>query len=600
MSWPRVARAGSLAGLVSLAIVANGGVAARQARSDTERRPGPIVDFAAVQGDGTPVADLQATEIEIRLGGRPRVVRALRRVTTAPLAPVAPGLPSPFGTNDDVAAGRRFALVIDEESFAAGSEPLLRSAVDGFLGGFTPADQASLIVLPFRGVIVPFTSDAERFRRAMSGLFGQGRRDESGSDLACRTRRLLDALDGYLRERPAPSSPLTVLLFTAGLAAPRRDAPMALGPGMCELLVDHFDAIKEAAGVARAGFYLVMPDDVGMVGERWRDSISGSAYRGSNNPLEGIEHFEGSTGAERVPLDATGNRALLRVVRETSVRYEAELEPEPGRNDADGRLRVLDVRVRRPDVQVRARPAVVFARPRAAAPAPRLGISDVLLSGAPYTDLPLRVGGFTVRQPDGGLRLGIVVEAVEPGTSLASVAGVLVDADHRVAARWFATDPRERPLLGALAATAGSYRLRVVATDTAGRFGAAEQAVVVGLTSVGPVSLGSIMLGLAREGGVVPRLLFGAEPTAIASFDIYGGTAGMQISAALEVARAADGPAIVSLPVTLTRADAGRVVATGAVPVGALPPGDYAVRGIVRLEDGTTGRVISTLRKTKQ
>ena len=71
----------------------------------------------------------------------------------------------------------------------------------------------------------------------------------------------------------------------------------------------------------------------------------------------------------------------------------------------------------------------------------------------------------------------------------------------------------------------------------------------------------------------------------------------MRVSAALELARATDGPALASLPVTLTRASDTRVVATGAVPLGALTPGDYAVRGIVRLEDGTTGRVIRTLRK---
>ena len=39
----------------------------------------------------------------------------------------------------------------------------------------------------------------------------------------------------------------------------------------------------------------------------------------------------------------------------------------------------------------------------------------------------------------------------------------------------------------------------------------------------------------------------------------------------------------------MTRADDTRVVATGTVPLGALPPGDYVVRGIIRLEDGTTG-----------
>jgi hypothetical protein len=144
----------------------------------------------------------------------------------------------------------------------------------------------------------------------------------------------------------------------------------------------------------------------------------------------------------------------------------------------------------------------------------------------------------------------------------------------------------------------GTYRLRVVAIDSTGRIGAAEDIVNVGLTPVGPLSLGSLVLGLSRDGGVAPRLQFGGEPTAIASFDIYGGAAGMPISAALEIARDPGGPAIASLPLTLARAGQSRVVATGAVPIGALPPGDYVVRGIIRLEDGTTGRVSRTLRKT--
>jgi hypothetical protein len=582
---------------VALAFGAGGGASARQARPDTERRPGPIVDFVVLHADGSPVADLQAPEIDIRIGGRPRAVRALRAVNAGPPAPVAPGLPPPFGTNADVSEGRRFAILIDEESFTAGHEPLLRSAVDGLLDGFTPSDQAAVVVLPYAGVKVPFASDEAAIRRAMTGLLGQGRRGESGSDLACRTRRLLDAADGFLRGQAGLPSPLTVLLFTAGMAAPRRDAPMALGPGMCELLVNHFEQITEAAAMARASFYVVVPDDVGMEGARWKESIAGGSFLGSDNPLEGVEHLEGSTGAVRVPLDATGSRTLGRVARETSLHYEAELEREPGRNDADGRSRPLDVRVKRPGVRVRARPAVAFARPPAAAAAPRLGISDVLLSEAAYPDVGLRIGGFTVRQPDGRLRVGVVVEPTATEASLSSVAAALVDADRRVVARWFAADPKERPLLGAMIAPPGSYRLRVVATDDDGRFGAAERSVEVGLAAVGPVALGSLMLGLSRERGLEPRLIFGAEPTVIASFDLYGGTAGMRVSAAIEVARAIDGPALVSLPLTLTRADDGRVVAAGAVPLGALPPGDYAVRGIVRLEDGTTGRVTCTLRK---
>jgi len=121
--------------------------------------------------------------------------------------------------------------------------------------------------------------------------------------------------------------------------------------------------------------------------------------------------------------------------------------------------------------------------------------------------------------------------------------------------------------------------------------------VEVRLTPVGPLSLGSLLLGVSRNAGAAAQLEFGAEPSAIASFDIYGGVAGMALSATLDLARDMDGPALVTLPLVLARADEGRVVATAAVPIGALPPGDYVVRGVVRLEDGTMGRIIRTLRK---
>jgi hypothetical protein len=105
------------------------------------------------------------------------------------------------------------------------------------------------------------------------------------------------------------------------------------------------------------------------------------------------------------------------------------------------------------------------------------------------------------------------------------------------------------------------------------------------------------MLGVSRGGTTVPQFEFGQEPTATASFDIYGGDAGLRLSAALEVSRTLDGPPLIAVPLVLTRADERRVVATGALAVGALPPGDYIVRGTIRLDDGTTGRVVRTLRK---
>jgi hypothetical protein len=107
-----------------------------------ERPTGPTVDFIALDAQGTPVVDLQPSEIEVRIADRPRTVRTLRRVSAVASAATAARVPAPYGTNGDVAAGRRFLIVIDQESFAAGREHLFRSAIDGLVAQFTPADRA--------------------------------------------------------------------------------------------------------------------------------------------------------------------------------------------------------------------------------------------------------------------------------------------------------------------------------------------------------------------------------------------------------------------------------------------------------------------------
>jgi len=585
--------------VVALAVLASDRpdrVFARQSQVASERPSGPTVDFVVLDADGSPIADLQASEVEIRVGDRVRVVRALRRISAAPASTTngTSHVPPPYGTNDDVAAGRRFVVVIDQESFAAGRESLFRNAIDGLLTQFSAADRAMVAALPFGGVVVPFTSDAARIRLAAGRVAGQGSRSETGSDLACRTRRFLESLEGMLKQQGRQSSPQTLILFTAGLAAPRRDAPMGLQPGMCELPVDLFRHVASAASAARANLYVMQPVDVGMRASLPRPTPGGVGDIGSDNPLEGIEHIAGVTGGTRLSLDATGTGALLRVAKESSAYYVAELEPVSG--EVFGRSRPLGVRVSRRGVAVRARPEIAFTD-TASAEVARPIVSELLASTNAVADLRLRVDGFTVRDPDGKLRVGVLLEPADASATIASAGAILLDGAGRVAGRWNASDPSERPLLGAMSASPGTYRMRAVAVDTTGKPGAAEIEIDVGLTAVGGLSLGSLLLSVSRAGSTSLQLEFGSEPTARASFDIYGGTAGQRLSATLEISRSVDGAAIATVPLALTRADDTRVVATGTVPLGALSPGDYVVRGIIRLEDGTTGRVVRTLRK---
>jgi hypothetical protein len=582
------------ASLLMTAALAGG--QAPQAGPVSERAAGPAIDFAAVEADGTPVRDLQRAEVEIRINDRLRVVRSLRLVAAAPSTLAGNrAIAAPYGTNDSVAAGRAFALIVDQESITTGHQQLLRNAVDGLVAELTPSDQVTVAALPFGGPPLPFTSDPTRVRLAMNALAGQGSRGETGSELACRTRRFLESLDAFLETQAGRPTPLTVIVLTAGLAAPRRDAPMALAPGICELPIGHFEQITASATLARANVYLLQPADVGMAGTGWRDTIAGTGYLGSDNPIEGVEHLAGVTGGARMPLDAAGTGALLRVARESSAYFVAELEPTP--SDVVGRSRSLRVRVTRRGVTVRARPSVVLLGAPSARAAGRLTVSDLLGSTEAFAALRLRVAGYTVQDADGRLRTGVVIETADPAAALASAGAVLIGGDGRVAGRWFARDASERPLLGAIAAPPGTYRLRAAAIDAAGQPGAAEAIVESGLTLVGPLSLGSMMLGVSRDGSVKPQLEFGAEPSAIASFDIYGGGAGLGVTATLEIARGVDGPPLAVVPLALTRASDSRVVATGTAPIGALAPGDYVIRGVIALADGTSGQVIRTLRK---
>lgn len=574
-------------------------VSAVQSQIAGERTVRPSVDFIALDSDGNPPADLQTSEVEIRIGDRVRAVRSLRRVSAAPpsVRSAASRVPAPFGTNDNVAGGRRFVVVIDQESFSAGREPLFRDAIDGLLSELAPNDRVMVAALPFGGVVAPFTSDSARIRLAAGRVTGQRSRTETGSDLACRTRRFLESLEGLLRQQGTHNDPQTLILFTGGLAAPRRDAPMGILPGMCELLVDQFRKVATVASAARANVYVALPADTGMGTALARPTPGGVGDIGSDNPLEGIEHITGVTGGSRLILDATGTGSLRRVAKESSTYYVAELEPVSG--EVFGRSRPLAVRISRRGVTVRSRPEITFSdtgHPATTRPT----VSDLLASTESASDVRLRVGGFTVRDADGKLRVGVLIETADASVALASAGAILIDANGRVAARWNASDAAERPLLGAITAAPGPYRVRVVAIDAAGQAGAAEMDIEVGLTQVGELSLGSLLLSVSRNGATFLPLQFGPEPTARASFDIYGGTAGQRLSATLEISRDLDGPPIATVPLALTRADETRVVATGTVPLGALSAGDYVVRGIIRLENGTTGRVVRTLRKVSK
>jgi hypothetical protein len=190
-----------------------------------------------------------------------------------------------------------------------------------------------------------------------------------------------------------------------------------------------------------------------------------------------------------------------------------------------------------------------------------------------------------------------LAEPLDAATLLTTVSAALVDSAGRVAAQWTAADPTEIPLSGAMLVEPGAYRLRVAATDKSGRGGAADVDVDARLTPAGPLQLSSLILGVSRGGTFVPRLQFAREPVALATLEFTGQPSGQRLTIGLEIARTVDGPALVSTPLAVERLGEDHYGATGAVPIGALPPGDYVVRAVVTVEGQAPVRVTRTLRK---
>lgn len=577
---------------------------ALHARQDRGQRPAErgadllSLEFVVVTPEGMPVMDLKPDDVSIRIGGRQRPVRSLQFIEMIGGETSAhQDMPLPYATNSIGASGRNLLLVLDEDSFRPGQAAALRDAAAPFLSALGPQDRVSLVTVPYGGTRVPFTTDHSRIRLTIPQVVGHAPATETGSELACRTRRTLETLTTHLETLAARGEPMTLVFVTAALAAPRRDAAFGRAPGMCELSEQLFTQVAQASGAAHALFYVV----------RWGDAADGGlsmqreTVAGSDNPLAGIEHLAGATGAKLFALTGSGASGLERVARETAGHYLATFDAQP--NDRSGRVQSLDIRVARRGVEVRSRPHVAFAKPDpAAARLLQPSLRDMLSTPVMFRDLPLRAAGFSALTIEGDkVRIVAMAEPTESTVTIETLGAILVDRDNKVAAQWMATaeELRRRPVTGAMAVPPGAYRLRVAAIDTTGRAGTVDAEVEADVVRTGPLKLSSLVLGLNRADGFLPKLHFTIEPLAIAYIELEGAPAGARVAAAVEVAQSLNGPAIVTVPLAIENSGENRYTATGSIAIGALPPGDYVVRAMVGIEGSPMTRVVRTIRKSK-
>ena len=246
----------------------------------------------------------------------------------------------------------------------------------------------------------------------------------------------------------------------------------------------------------------------------------------------------------------------------------------PERSDRNGRPHQLDVRVDARGLDVRAARSITFPEPprgtRPAAVSPREMLSAITV----FRDLPLRAAAYPSFEAEAGqIRILTLAEPVDPAVRFGSLVAALFDRDGKVVANFVAqaSDLERSLVIGGVTAPPGVYRLRVAAIDTTGRSGTADYEVDASLAASGALKISAILLGLSRGGTFVPKLQFETEPVVIGYVEMSGAPAGAKVTATLELADTANGPARIAVPLAIEAGAAGRYVGKGALPIGALP-----------------------------
>lgn len=538
------------------------------------------VDFAATTAEGEPVADLRADEVTLRIDGRVRTVQSLEYVAARGFGGHSPIVP--YGSNVAEQAGRSIILVVDFETIQAGREATLKEHVGHLVRSLNPDDRLALVTVPYGGVKVDLTTDHARVAQSIALLSGQF---SASAEAGCSARNTLVALRGLLMDLRGGQGPVAVVFFSNQMAGPQGVQTMQTGVSIsrCQLVREHFQQVGDAAASARAQFYVVQPE------------LSPAA-----GALAGLEHLTGVTGGPLWHLSDLANGAMARVIRETGGYYLARFFPEP--DETQGSIHRLDVSIGRPDVSVRVRPYMAIERPatKFSTTAPTTTLA-MMKEARAYRDLPLRVAGFTSREAGSDtVRISVLFDSPDPSAALTdAMVGLFDESGRMVASRVLqAAELQSQPVLTALSTRPGHYRLRVAAAESTGRGGTADFTLEAGLVSAGALRLSDLVLGLSRDGQFRPKLEFGRESTAMAHLEVYGGQEGARVGVVFEVAQSVSGPALAVMPgVFAATTEADRFMVSAAIPIGALPPGDYVVRATIAAENQAGGRVVRPIRK---
>jgi len=601
------------------------------------------VDARVVDGQGRPVSDLGPGDFTLSFGGRPRTVAfASYRDHEAVLGDAAAW--RRFSTNEGMVPGRFVVLVVDQGSLAGVGRRGALTSAERLLDRLTVRDRAALVTLPKgSGPTVDFTADTARIRQALDKVAVQARAVRShvslGEALSMtqnseQDREVMNRECMFLRGPARMRCESEVRLDASTTAALSKaqtqqsigslrslmsqlrnlDAPKTMvlvSGGLLQTDSSALETLAAEAGSARVELLVLLIEGEGddaSVGRLMRASSADARLQ-----ADGLERLASLTGGALFRISGSGGSVYDRLASELSGSYMLAFEAEE--DDRDGRPRDLRLSTRRPGVTVRARRTVAVPRPPAVAPTPVEMLASALRGRGVLGDLPIRVATYTVREPGtADVRLLISAEVGRRGSTRTdglSVGFMVRDAGGRVVASGAedlpdapaSSGPGEpAPFVGAAVVPAGSYVLRLAATDRRGLRGSVDHPVKAGFADGGQIATSDLILSGVSSGN--GRLNPGVDPEArdgglLAYLELYGRDPRVlrDATVAVELAGSESGPALVSFAAPVASAsEPDRRIAQASLPIDGLPGGDYIARAVVSVAGQPVRRVMQPFR----
>lgn len=363
-----------------------------------------MVDVQVTGRDGAPVNTLRADQFEVNIDGKARPVSTMQLVqltehatsaapAATPAAPAAPGNPAP--------EGRTIILGVDQSSIQVASEPAAREVITRLLAMLPPQDRVGLVAYPGPGIRVAPTTDRAAILSAATKIAGQLQIPRTRMNISLAEAVDVMAKDGDARQRlvarecptgdPVCAKEVemtcmevagtfemqalrsisglhsmmdavreypgrkTVVLVSAGFASSDR-----IG-GRPDVRLEA-DVLGKRAAEAQAVIYSLHMDVNFLVTFSTANAGRGlqTVFRNSQILANGLERFNASAGGTLITVPAGPDRALQRLLKETSAYYLLGVETAPDLRD--GKIHRIQVKVKQGGTSVRSRSSVLIPK----------------------------------------------------------------------------------------------------------------------------------------------------------------------------------------------------------------------------------------------